>query len=46
MIGFAHSLAMLIGIDACGNGIPRLTTAVNDAMRLRTQPVLSRYACY
>jgi hypothetical protein len=33
MTDFAHSLAVLIGIDACSNGIPRLTTAVNDAAR-------------
>jgi len=34
MTDFAHSLAILIGIDAYGSGIPRLTTAVNDATRL------------
>ena len=31
---FEHSLAVLIGIDAYGGGIPPLTTAVNDATRL------------
>ena len=31
---FEHSLAVVIGIDAYGHGIPRLTTAVNDATRL------------
>ncbi len=34
MTAFAHSLAVVIGIDAYGHGIPRLTTAVNDATRL------------
>ena len=34
MTTFAHSLAVLIGIDAYTGGIPRLTTAVNDATRL------------
>lgn len=34
MTDFTHSLALLIGIDAYANGIPRLTTAVNDATRL------------
>ncbi|MGB3217171.1 MAG: hypothetical protein WBD79_07195, partial [Anaerolineae bacterium] len=34
MTNFTHSLAILIGIDAYANGIPRLTTAVNDATRL------------
>ena len=34
MTDFAHSLAVVIGIDAYGSGIPRLTTAVNDATRL------------
>jgi hypothetical protein len=34
MADFTHSLALLIGIDAYGNGIPRLTTAVNDATKL------------
>lgn len=33
MSPFTHSLAILIGIDAYANGIPRLTTAVNDATR-------------
>lgn len=31
---FEHSLAVIIGIDAYGPGIPRLRTAVNDAARL------------
>ncbi len=31
---FTHSLAVVIGIDAYGPGIPRLSTAVNDATRL------------
>ncbi len=31
---FAHSLAVVIGIDAYGSGIPRLTTAVSDAAEL------------
>ena len=31
---FTHSLAVVIGIDAYGPGIARLTTAVNDATRL------------
>ena len=31
---FADSLAVVIGIDAYGGGIPPLTTAVNDARRL------------
>jgi hypothetical protein len=34
MTNFNHSLAVLVGIDAYANGIPRLTTAVNDATRL------------
>ncbi len=34
MTNFTHSLAIVIGIDAYANGIPRLTTAVNDAARL------------
>lgn len=34
MTDFAHSLAVVIGIDAYRDGIPRLTTAVNDATRL------------
>lgn len=34
MTDFTHSLAVVIGIDAYGPGIPRLTTAVNDAARL------------
>ncbi|QLQ06701.1 MAG: hypothetical protein HZY76_12060 [Anaerolineae bacterium] len=33
MTDFTHSLAVVIGIDAYGGGIPPLTTAVNDAMR-------------
>lgn len=33
MTAFTHSLAIVIGIDAYANGIPRLTTAVNDAER-------------
>lgn len=33
MTDFTHSLAILIGIDAYGSGIPRLTTAVNDVVR-------------
>ena len=31
---FRSSLAVVIGIDAYGSGIPPLTTAVNDATRL------------
>ncbi len=31
---FNHNLAVVIGIDAYTGGIPRLTTAVNDAARL------------
>ena len=31
---FKSSLAVVIGIDAYGGGIPPLTTAVNDATRL------------
>ena len=34
MTDFTHSVAILIGIDAYGSGIPPLTTAVNDATRL------------
>lgn len=34
MTDFTHSLAILIGIDAYTGGIPPLTTAVNDAVRL------------
>lgn len=34
MTDFTRSLAVIIGIDAYANGIPRLTTAVNDAARL------------
>jgi len=34
MTDLTHSLAVVIGINANGNGIPRLTTAVNDAARL------------
>jgi WD40 repeat protein len=34
MTSFTHSLAIVIGIDAYDSGIPRLTTAVNDAARL------------
>ncbi|MGB4802065.1 MAG: hypothetical protein WBV59_05385 [Anaerolineae bacterium] len=34
MTDFIHSLALLIGIDAYANGIPRLTTAVNEVTRL------------
>ena len=34
MTNFTHSLAVVIGINAYANGIPRLTTAVNDATRL------------
>ena len=34
MTNFDHSLAIIIGIDAYSGGIPRLTTAVNDATRL------------
>lgn len=30
MTDFTHSLAILIGIDAYANGIPRLTTAIKD----------------
>jgi hypothetical protein len=33
MTDFTHSLAIIIGIDAYANGIPPLTTAVNDATR-------------
>ena len=33
MADFTHSLAVVIGINAYGDGIPRLTTAVNDAAR-------------
>ncbi|HMN29071.1 MAG TPA: caspase family protein, partial [Caldilineaceae bacterium] len=32
--GFARSLALLIGIDDYSNGLPKLTTAVNDARAL------------
>ena len=32
--GFNRNLAVVIGIDAYTGGIPRLTTAVNDAARL------------
>ncbi len=31
---FTHSRAVVIGINACGDDIPRLTTVVNDATRL------------
>ena len=31
MTDFTHSLAIVIGIDAYGRGVPPLTTAVNDA---------------
>lgn len=34
MTDFTHSLAIIIGVDAYGRGVPRLTTAVNDAARL------------
>lgn len=34
MTDFAHSIALIIGIDAYSNGIRPLTTAVNDATRL------------
>ena len=34
MTHFTHSFAVLIGINAYANGIPRLTTAVNDATQL------------
>lgn len=34
MTGFTRSLAVVIGIDAYGGGIPPLTTAVNDATAL------------
>jgi len=34
MTDFTHSLALLIGIDVYSNGVPRLATAVNDAVRL------------
>jgi hypothetical protein len=34
MTDFTHSLAIVIGIDAYGRGVPPLTTAVNDAARL------------
>ena len=34
MTAFTHSLAAVIGVDAYGPSIPRLTTAVNDATRL------------
>lgn len=33
MTDFTHSLAIVIGIDAYGGGIPHLITAVNDAAR-------------
>lgn len=33
MTDFTHSLAIVIGIDAYGPGIPSLTTAVNDTAR-------------
>ena len=33
MTDFTHSLAVVIGTDAYANGIPPLTTAVNDAAR-------------
>ena len=31
---FAHSIAVVIGIDHYGNGVPELRTAANDAQRL------------
>jgi hypothetical protein len=34
MTDFTHSLAIIIGINAYGNSILRLTAAVNDATRL------------
>ena len=34
MTAFTHSLAIVIGIDAYGRGVPPLTTAVIDATRL------------
>lgn len=34
MTNFTHSLAVVIGINAYANGIPRLTTAVNEVTRL------------
>ncbi len=33
---FAHSIAIVIGIDRYANGIPELRTAANDAQRLAT----------
>ena len=33
-LGFAHSLAIVIGIDQYGNGIPQLSTPVNDSRHL------------
>ena len=33
MSDFTHSLAIVIGINAYANGIPPLTTAINDATR-------------
>src|SRR4051794_30735092 len=34
IVGFRRSVAVVIGVDAYGDGIPRLSTAVNDARRL------------
>jgi hypothetical protein len=34
MIGFRQSHAVVIGINAYGNGVPQLRTAVNDARRI------------
>lgn len=34
MADFIHSLAIVIGSDAYGPGIPSLTTTVNHAVRL------------
>src|SRR5689334_9349189 len=34
MPDFQHSLAVVIGVDQYGNGIPALRSAVNDARRL------------
>ena len=35
MTDFAHSLTVVIGIGACGDGIARLMTAVDDVASRR-----------
>lgn len=46
MTTFIHSLAVLIGVDAYGGGIPRLTTSVNDATLLAHTEIAAAGNCH